>query len=1112
MKLSFLIPLLLVGSAFGQINATSLNTGRVLGASCGSSFATPAIAPNNGDLILAAIRNQKTTGNGADPIVTMTGNGLTWVSVLSITYGPTIGSGKRNRLTIMRAMGIAFTDAPVVDFGGQTQEFCGWQISDWSGVDQSGTDGSGAIVQTANSSGTGRSSPASVTLSAFANGTNGTYLAWAFGNPTITATAGTGMAILGQDTTNTSGGAEWASPNGNVLSPSVTYSGTSGSDGEIGIEIKAGAPGPTATISPASLAFGNQTVGVASTPKDFTLTNTGTATLNITSIAMTTGTDFSRSNGCGATLAVGANCLVSVTFTPTSTGALSDSVIFTTDDPNSPRSLPVTGTGTFSPTVGGVSFLNTVIGLNVAIGPGVATPPPPPSSSAPVLPQLWVNTRDYATVCASYDVTLQLGFGTNDYPATQAGLNSALAAWGADTDKCYHIVILAGSLMSGSTTINVPAKTGATKYAVVDSSTPLTVGQLVCSHGISDATGPEPGTRNPGCSSPYNDVASMWTLEQTTINNVILFPANSSYVVFTNGEIRPIVSLTQADVTALILVGRADSTQTTVAQVPHHVGFDRMYIHGYDPGDSGAGARGTEIHNGITLHCRYCFVTNSYFEKIHDTGTESHPFLSFNTPGPVAKIHNWIEGGSITDLQGGVQPTIPGVIPSDIEIRRNRYTRNPAWVALTGFACVSVGCAQQWAIKNSLEFKTGQRMLIDGNIIENSWVDAQTGPVRSFNIIAYGSYFWSTGTQSITDVTETNGIIRHGAEAFQMLSRGNPGVGDWTEGVARILEQNHLIYDIGTHSAWGSGKDQLTAAGSAGISFVASASRTGSVTTYTGSAWNDCPNCIWTNLTGIRQGDIINVIGCADSSFNTTSAPNVQNNYTQGPNAIAPTTGPTVTINQIGGNATTTGCKVYNGPGWPQYVTFNHITGAFGNNMRFMFAAVPGFARNYTYTNTVLAASYDAGGVVASGWYCNGKNEGTGSEANCFDVASMNISYNVWQGRTAASYTEYPGAVHPPTLIKFPANLVCPTATPDTNCIGWTGFLNGATYPPANFQTTFDYHNFALATNSAWAANQTFPASDTTSMGADISAIDAAQALNQYVCASACGTGPYPLH
>ncbi|HEY6947042.1 MAG TPA: choice-of-anchor D domain-containing protein [Candidatus Acidoferrum sp.] len=104
---------------------------------------------------------------------------------------------------------------------------------------------------------------------------------------------------------------------------------------------------PIVTLSGTSLGFGNQIVGTSSAAQMVTLSNTGTATLTISSIAIT-GTnsgDFSQTNTCGASVAAGANCSISVTFKPTATGARAASVTITDNASGSPQSISLSGTG-----------------------------------------------------------------------------------------------------------------------------------------------------------------------------------------------------------------------------------------------------------------------------------------------------------------------------------------------------------------------------------------------------------------------------------------------------------------------------------------------------------------------------------------------------------------------------------------------------------------------------------------------------------------------------------------------------------------------------------------------------------------------------------------------
>jgi len=104
------------------------------------------------------------------------------------------------------------------------------------------------------------------------------------------------------------------------------------------------APAPAVTLSPTSLAFGNQTVGTTSAAKAIKLTNSGSAALSISSIA-TTGSGFASVHDCAASLAAAASCTINVTFAPTSAAASSGAVTITSVAAGSPHMVGLTGTG-----------------------------------------------------------------------------------------------------------------------------------------------------------------------------------------------------------------------------------------------------------------------------------------------------------------------------------------------------------------------------------------------------------------------------------------------------------------------------------------------------------------------------------------------------------------------------------------------------------------------------------------------------------------------------------------------------------------------------------------------------------------------------------------------
>ena len=97
------------------------------------------------------------------------------------------------------------------------------------------------------------------------------------------------------------------------------------------------------SLSPSSLSFSSQTVGTPSAVQSITLTNTGGAALNFTSIAATG--DFAVTNNCGGGLGAGGSCSLNVTFTPTVPGARTGSIAIASSAIGSPHSINLSGTG-----------------------------------------------------------------------------------------------------------------------------------------------------------------------------------------------------------------------------------------------------------------------------------------------------------------------------------------------------------------------------------------------------------------------------------------------------------------------------------------------------------------------------------------------------------------------------------------------------------------------------------------------------------------------------------------------------------------------------------------------------------------------------------------------
>lgn len=102
-------------------------------------------------------------------------------------------------------------------------------------------------------------------------------------------------------------------------------------------------PAPIATLSPATLDFGNQVLNTTSASQQINVTNSGTAGLSISGISASG--DFVQTNTCGSSLAAGATCVVNVTFTPTALNSRTGTVSIADNASGSPQTAGLSGTG-----------------------------------------------------------------------------------------------------------------------------------------------------------------------------------------------------------------------------------------------------------------------------------------------------------------------------------------------------------------------------------------------------------------------------------------------------------------------------------------------------------------------------------------------------------------------------------------------------------------------------------------------------------------------------------------------------------------------------------------------------------------------------------------------
>ncbi|NDQ57249.1 MAG: choice-of-anchor D domain-containing protein [Acidipila sp.] len=111
--------------------------------------------------------------------------------------------------------------------------------------------------------------------------------------------------------------------------------------------VKVDATVPVGASVPTLVAFGNQMINTTSAPQTVTYTNIGNQPLILSGVAISA--SYSQTNNCGTlpvTLAPGASCVFTLTFTPTANGATPGTLTLTDNAAGSPRVVMLTGTGT----------------------------------------------------------------------------------------------------------------------------------------------------------------------------------------------------------------------------------------------------------------------------------------------------------------------------------------------------------------------------------------------------------------------------------------------------------------------------------------------------------------------------------------------------------------------------------------------------------------------------------------------------------------------------------------------------------------------------------------------------------------------------------------------
>ena len=228
----------------------------------------------------------------------------------------------------------------------------------------------------------------------------------------------------------------------------------------------------------------------------------------------------------------------------------------------------------------------------------------------------------------------------------------------------------------------------------------------------------------------------------------------------------------------LIALGDGSGAQTAVSQVPHDLVVDRLYIHG-DP------VNGQK--RGIALNSASTTITGSYIADIKAIGQDAQAICGWNGPGPYVITNNYLEAATENVMFGGSDPSVSGLVPSDITIADNQFSKQTAWRS------------QNWVVKNLIELKNARRVAIVRNTFEYNWEGGQSGYAVVFTVRNQdGGCPWCT----VDHVSFEQNVVQHSAAGIQILGYDSDHPSQQTR---TIVIRNNIFADIDSQKWGGNG-------------------------------------------------------------------------------------------------------------------------------------------------------------------------------------------------------------------------------------------------------------------------------------------------------------------
>ncbi|MEZ4415192.1 MAG: Ig-like domain-containing protein [Gemmatimonadota bacterium] len=376
--------------------------------------------------------------------------------------------------------------------------------------------------------------------------------------------------------------------------------------------------------------------------------------------------------------------------------------------------------------------------VSVTVSGGSAPPPPPPPpppvGGAPDLPRSWVNT----SYTAPGGRTIRVRQGDD----LQAAINNA--------QRGDILMLDAGATFRGDYVL--PAKAGSGWIVITTNTTLPPAGARVTPQSASNFARIEAASSSP----------ALWVkpgASQYRIMGVEVGVASSAPFSF-----------------GIVKLGDSGAAQNSLSKVPRDIILDRVYVHG---------PTSMHVKRCVEINASPAAVIDSWLSDCHAQGQDSQAILGWNAPGPFKIVNNYLEGAGENVMFGGADPSIAGLVPSDIEIRHNHLFKPLSWQNTA------------WTVKNHFELKMARRVLFEGNVLENNWIQAQTGYSIVFQSLNQGG----GAPQAVVEhVTVRYNLIRNSVAGINLLSRFKATS---AQAANNILIEHNVLDRMGPTSSFG---------------------------------------------------------------------------------------------------------------------------------------------------------------------------------------------------------------------------------------------------------------------------------------------------------------------